>query len=64
MLSLVFCLWVGFLSLAGVVSLRRLLLVSRPPLPAFITTVRLVLQPLADRHGGLFKRAETIIEPD
>jgi len=48
---------------AGVVSLRWFFFVSLPPVPAFITTVRLILQPLADRHGGLFKRAETIIQP-
>ena len=32
------------------------------PFPAFIATVRLVLQPLANRHGGLFKRAEAIVQ--
>ena len=64
MLSLVFCLWVVLLSHAGVVvqPLRRFLLVSLPPLPTFTATVLLVLQPLADRHGSLFKRAETIIK--
>ena len=66
MLSLVFCLWVVLLSHAGVVvqPLRRFLLVSLPPLATFIAAVLLVLQPLADRHGGLFKRAETIIQFD
>ena len=66
MLSLVFCLWVVLLSHAGVVvqPLRRFLLVSLPPLATFIAAVLLVLQPLADRHGGLFKRAETIIKLD
>ena len=56
----------GLLSHAGVVvqPLRRFLLVSLPPLATFIATVLLVLQPLADRHGGLFKRAETIIKLD
>ena len=67
MLSLVFCLWVFLLSHAGVVvqPLRRFLIVSfvsLPPLATFIAAVLLVLQPLADRHGGLFKRAETIIK--
>ena len=63
---LVFCLWVVLLSHAGVVvqPLRRFLLVSLPPLATFIAAVLLVLQPLADRHGGLFKRAETIIKLD
>ena len=62
---LVFCLWVVLLSHAGVVvqPLRRFLLVSLPPLATFIAAVLLVLQPLADRHGGLFKRAETIMLP-
>ena len=64
MLSLVFCLWVVLLSHAGVVvqPLRRFF-VSLAPLPTFIAAVLLVLQPLADRHGGLFKRAETIMLP-
>jgi hypothetical protein len=66
MLSLVFCLWVDFFSLAGVVvqPLRRFFLVSLAPLFAFTASILLVLQPLADRHGGLFKSAETIIEAD
>ena len=55
----------GLLSHAGVVvqPLRRFF-VSLPPLATFIAAVLLVLQPLADRHGGLFKRAETIIQFD
>ena len=54
----------GLLSPAEVVvqPLRRFF-VSLAPLAAFIATVLLVLQPLADRHGGLFKRAETIVLP-
>jgi hypothetical protein len=66
MLSLVFCLWVVFLSHAGVVvqPLRRFFLVSLSPLATFIAAVLLVLQALADRHGGLFKRAETIVKAD
>ena len=65
MLSLVFCPWIDFLSHAGVVvqPLRRFF-VSLAPLATFIAAVLLVLQPLADRHGGLFKRAETIIKFD
>ena len=65
MLSLVFFLCVVLLSHAGVVvqPLRRFF-VSLAPLATFIAAVLLVLQPLADRHGGLFKRAETIIEAD
>ena len=55
----------GLLSPAEVVvqPLRRLFLVSLAPLPTFIATVLLVLQALADRHSGLFKRAETIMLP-
>jgi len=37
--------------------------VSLPPFFAFVTAVGLVFEPLADRHGGLFKRAETVIQP-
>jgi len=38
--------------------------VSLPPLLAFTAAVALILEPLADRHGGLFERAESIIEAD
>ena len=37
-------------------------LVSHSPIAAFIAAVRLVFQPLGNRHGGFFKSAETIIE--
>ena len=37
-------------------------LVPCPPVPAFVAAIRLVLQPLADRHGGFLKRAETIVQ--
>ena len=36
--------------------------VPLPPVPAFVAAIRLILQPLADRHGGFFKRAEAVVQ--